>query len=195
MHKHHHGKDKECCGAHTHSEQCQGHGKGHGHSHGKQSAHGHHTFTRMVAARARRGEVRAAILRLLSEQPMHGYQIIQELSARSGGIWNPSAGSVYPTLQLLVDSDLLTVSETEGKKVYSLTEAGSAEATKLADSPAPWDSASENGPGAATFHGAVGKMKLAIKKIMRSGSKEKIEAAIKVLDDASNKLAEIADKE
>ena len=63
-------------------------------------------------SRARRGDVRTAVLRLLSEQPMHGYQIIQELSARSGGAWSPSAGSVYPTLQLLADEGLVTAEET-----------------------------------------------------------------------------------
>ena len=47
--------------------------------------------------RARRGDIRTAVLRVLADEPMHGYQIIQELSARSGGTWNPSAGSVYPS--------------------------------------------------------------------------------------------------
>lgn len=59
------------------------------------------------AQRARRGDIRAAILRLLAEQPKHGYQIIQTLSERSGGAWSPSAGSVYPALQLLADEGLV----------------------------------------------------------------------------------------
>ncbi len=58
-------------------------------------------------SRARRGDTRTAILRVLTEQPMHGYQIIQELSQRSGGAWSPSAGSVYPTLALLADEGLI----------------------------------------------------------------------------------------
>ncbi len=58
--------------------------------------------------RARRGDVRAAILALLGETPMHGYQIIQELETRSNGLWRPSPGSVYPTLQLFVDEGLVT---------------------------------------------------------------------------------------
>ena len=91
--------------------------------------------------RARRGDIRAAVLRLLSEQPMHGYQMIQELSARSGGAWSPSAGSVYPTLQLLADEGLVTAEETAGKKVFSLTEAGIAAVAETADQPAPWDEA------------------------------------------------------
>src|SRR5580704_13470820 len=58
--------------------------------------------------RARRGNVRQAVLALLAERPMHGYEIIQELEARTHGIWRPSAGSVYPTLQLLEDEGLVT---------------------------------------------------------------------------------------
>src|SRR4051794_27836939 len=57
--------------------------------------------------RACRGDVRAAIVGLLSERPMHGYEIIQELSERTGGMWQPSAGSVYPTLQLLEDEGVV----------------------------------------------------------------------------------------
>jgi hypothetical protein len=62
------------------------------------------------------------VLRLLAEQPMHGYQVIQELSARSGGAWNPSAGSVYPTLQMLEDEGR-DQAESSGKRVYELTDA------------------------------------------------------------------------
>src|SRR3954449_8942429 len=58
--------------------------------------------------RGRRGGVRAAILALLVERPMHGYEMIQELDQRTGGVWRPSPGSVYPTLQLLEDEGLIT---------------------------------------------------------------------------------------
>src|SRR5205807_1130672 len=63
--------------------------------------------------RVRRGNVRAAILALLVERPMHGYEMIQELEARSGGIWRPSAGSIYPTLQLLEDQGLVKSEDVE----------------------------------------------------------------------------------
>ena len=75
-----------------------------------------------------RGDVRAAVLALLAEKPMHGYQIIREIEERSGGSWKPSAGSVYPTLQLLADEGLITAEESNGRKTYALTEAGRAEA-------------------------------------------------------------------
>src|SRR5712691_12502137 len=78
-----------------------------------------------------RGDVRAAILALLAEDsPMHGYQVIQELTERSGGVWRPSPGSIYPTLQLLEDEGLVRSEEVEGKRVFHLTEAGTAEAAK-----------------------------------------------------------------
>ena len=87
-----------------------------------------------------RGDVRAAILVLLTEGPMHGYQVIQELTDRSGGMWRPSPGSVYPTLQLLEDEGLVRSEEVEGKRVFHLTESGTAEAAKRREgSAAPWE--------------------------------------------------------
>src|SRR5256885_5126748 len=77
--------------------------------------------------RARRGDVRTAILALLDEKPAHGYDLIKELDERSGGMWQPSPGSVYPTLQLLEDQGLLTSEEVDGKRVYSITDQGPAE--------------------------------------------------------------------
>lgn len=76
------------------------------------------------------GEVRLAILSLLSEGPKHGYQLMKELEERSGGLYRASAGSVYPTLQQLEDEGLILAEQREGKRVYSLTEAGRAELAK-----------------------------------------------------------------
>lgn len=70
------------------------------------------------------GEVRIAILSLLSEGPKHGYQLMKEMSERSGGVYQASAGSVYPVLQQLQDEGLIESSEKEGKRVYRLTAAG-----------------------------------------------------------------------
>ena len=74
----------------------------------------------------RLGDVRAAVLVLLAEQPMHGYQLIQEIAERSGGVWQPSPGSIYPVLQQLEDEGLILIEQTEGRKVANLTEAGRA---------------------------------------------------------------------
>ena len=89
-------------------------------------------------AAVRRGDVRQAILGALTERPMHGYQVIQELEAQSGGRWRPSAGSVYPTLQLLEDEGLVHSEVVEGRRTYSLTEAGRAAAAQGPRS-MPWD--------------------------------------------------------
>jgi DNA-binding PadR family transcriptional regulator len=70
------------------------------------------------------GEVRLAILSLLSEGPKHGYQLMKELAERSGGVYRASAGTVYPTLQQLEDEELIQVEQQGGKKVYTLTDAG-----------------------------------------------------------------------
>ncbi|WP_051267305.1 PadR family transcriptional regulator [Nakamurella lactea] len=82
--------------------------------------------------RRARGDVRSAVLALLAEEPMHGYQMIQEIGRRSGGSWKASPGSVYPTLQQLEDEGLVRADEQEGRRVYRLTDAGRQEATERA---------------------------------------------------------------
>jgi DNA-binding PadR family transcriptional regulator len=74
--------------------------------------------------RARRGDVRAAMLALLGDRPMHGYEMIQEIEERTGGAWSPSAGSIYPTLQLLEDEGLIEGTESDGKRRFTLTDSG-----------------------------------------------------------------------
>ncbi|MBV9232085.1 MAG: PadR family transcriptional regulator [Chloroflexi bacterium] len=73
-----------------------------------------------------RGDVKFALLELLQERPMHGYEMMKALEEKSGGFYVPSAGSIYPTLQMLEDRGLVTVNEVDGKKVYSITDAGRA---------------------------------------------------------------------
>src|SRR6476620_11118018 len=110
-------------------------------------------FEKRSGTRAGRGEVRSAVLALLAERPMHGYQIIREIEERSSGSWKPSAGSVYPTLQLLSDEGLIRAEESNGRKIYSLTEAGR-EVVAGADPSEPWES---SGPAAGPGFGALPK--------------------------------------
>jgi DNA-binding PadR family transcriptional regulator len=77
-------------------------------------------------SRRNRGDVRTAVLALLAEQPMHGYQLIQEIADRSEGVWRPSAGSVYPVLQQLEDEGLVRIERIEGRRVVHLTDEGTA---------------------------------------------------------------------
>ncbi len=137
--------------------------------------------------RARRGDVRTAVLRLLDEQPMHGYQVIQELSARSGGAWNPSAGSVYPTLQMLEDEGLVTSEESSGKRVYSLTDAGKEEVGKLGSGPAPWEEAASSDAGGG-LRSQMPRVGAAVWQIAMTGDADKIARATDILSDARKKL-------
>ena len=74
--------------------------------------------------RAGRGDVRAAIVSLLSEEPANGYQIIQEINARTGGVWRVSSGSVYPAMSHLEDEGLIEPADGDGRKLFALTPAG-----------------------------------------------------------------------
>ncbi len=183
---------------HDHDSASWSHARGvrahHGHfgRHGFKSPFGPgwspHGFGGTGGGRARRGDVRTAVLRLLAEQPMHGYQIIQELSTRSGGAWSPSAGSVYPTLQLLADEGLIAAEETAGKKVFSLTEAGTVVVAEMADQPAPWEEAAQSGSGTSGYREAAGKLMQAVWQIGTTGSEDQTKAAVEVLTDARKKL-------
>ncbi|MET7599993.1 PadR family transcriptional regulator [Streptomyces sp. NPDC004082] len=138
--------------------------------------------------RARRGDVRASILALLKDRPMHGYEMIQEIAERSGGAWKPSPGSVYPTLQLLEDEGLIT-SETEGgKKLFSLTEAGRSAAAEGPD--APWEEAGRGVDWEALSEirqAGFGLME-AFGQVWKTGSKDQRDKALTVINDARKKL-------
>ena len=81
--------------------------------------------------RARRGDVRNAILHLLQREPMNGYQLMPEIAQSSGGAWQPSSGAIYPALAQLEDEGLVTQVEMEGRKAYQLTDTGQAAAQDL----------------------------------------------------------------
>jgi len=73
-----------------------------------------------------RGDIKFVLLELLQERPMHGYEMIKALEEKTGGFYTPSPGSIYPTLQMLEDGGMVTSAEVEGKKVYTITDAGRA---------------------------------------------------------------------
>lgn len=148
------------------------------------------SFDKRVGSRVPRGEVRAAVLTLLAERPMHGYQIIREIEERSGGTWKPSAGSVYPTLQLLSDEGLITAEETDGRKVYSLTEAGRAVAGAETAEPFGAEGASSNDRYTALPKAGL-ELARATAQVGRSGSTEQVDEAVAVLDEARRRLYSI----
>src|SRR5215211_6725890 len=106
-----------------------------------------HFRGRHMSHRGRRGDVRGAVLALLAEEPMHGYEMIQRLEERTGGRWRPSAGSIYPTLQLLEDEGLVSSEEVDGRRVFSLTDDGRKAAEERGDGPAPWEGGEESSVG------------------------------------------------
>src|ERR1700761_5674322 len=116
--------------------------------------------------RARRGDVRAAVLALLADRPMHGYEMIKEIEERSEGAWTPSAGSIYPTLQMLEDEGLIRGEDTDGKRRFTLTEAGRSEHEEKAGDVAPWDAVRADSPaGHIALHNSVGKLFAAVRQV------------------------------
>ena len=140
--------------------------------------------------RARRGAVRDAMLVVLAERPMHGYELITELEARSSGRWRPSPGSVYPALTRMEEQGLVRVDEVDGKKVFSLTAQGRevSEALDVDDgdpTPARWREAGDG-------HGALRALPAEItgqaRHLRRFGSPEQIDRAVALLDEVKREL-------
>jgi DNA-binding PadR family transcriptional regulator len=151
---------------------------------GRRRRHGGpHAFGR----RAGRGDIRAAILTLLAEEPMHGYQIIQVLTERTGGVWRPSPGSVYPTLQQLQDEELVREAPSDsGKRVYELTEAGREQATGAR---APWSEvAGESADALVALHDLVHQVMAATRQVAHAGSPAQLESAQEILREARRAL-------
>jgi DNA-binding PadR family transcriptional regulator len=134
--------------------------------------------------------VRAAILALLAERPMHGYEMIQELINRTGGVWRPSPGSVYPALQLLEDEGLITSQEAEGKRLFSLTESGRAEAEQGAQ--APWDEVTEGvDPTNLKLRDTAFQVGAAVMQVATAGSEAQKGKALEVLTEARRRIYSI----
>lgn len=141
---------------------------------------------------AGRGDVRAAVLALLSEEPMHGYQIIREITERSAGVWRPSAGSVYPTLQMLADEGLVEVAEEDGKKVYNLTETGRKEAEAADGRPAPWRTVAEKDvPESMVLPRATLRLVQAVAQVATSGTAVQARAVTEAIDEARRRVYSI----
>ena len=138
--------------------------------------------------RARRGDVRASILSLLRDRPMHGYEMIQEIAERSGGTWKPSPGSVYPTLQLLEDQGLISSESEGGKKLFALTDDGRTEAE--AGPQAPWEEIGRGVDWEAVNEirqAGFGLME-ASAQVWKAGSAEQRQKAVSVINEARKRL-------
>jgi DNA-binding PadR family transcriptional regulator len=143
------------------------------------------------ARRGKRGDVRAAILVLLADRAMHGYEMIQEISDRSGGLWRPSPGSVYPTLQLLVDEGLIVGTESEGsKRLFELTDEGRAAAEKV-ETP-PWEAIAEGiDPGQVNLHTALGQLMGAVTQSAYTATEEQQQRIVDIVNGARREVYNI----
>ena len=148
--------------------------------------------------RVRRGDVRAAILDLLAEgQPWNGYQIIQEIGSRTQGVWRPSAGSVYPALQLLEDEGLISTQRdeaTDGRtRMFTLTEQGRAYVTEHADElRASWDAVTGSvDQDEVQLRDTVKQVIVAVTQVSQAGTPAQIQQAGKILADTRRALYRI----
>lgn len=141
--------------------------------------------------RGRRGDVRSAILVLLADRPMHGYEMIQEIVERSQGAWKPSPGSVYPTLQLLDDEGLIVSAESDGKKkLFELTEEGRSAAAKIATP--PWDEIAEGvDPAEQNLRNAAGQLFGAVAQSAHAAGSEQQQRIIDILNGARREIYQI----
>jgi DNA-binding PadR family transcriptional regulator len=122
---------------------------------------------------------------------MHGYEMIQEIAERTQNLWRPSPGSVYPTLQLLVDEGLLVARESEGsKKLFELTDDGRAAAEKI-ETP-PWEEIAEGvEPGHVNLRSAVGQLMGAVAQSAYATSPEQQERIVDIVNNARREIYQI----
>jgi DNA-binding PadR family transcriptional regulator len=163
--------------------------------HAYEHRHRRHGFGRGGFGRGRgragRGDIRAAILALLAEQPMHGYQIIREISERSQGAWEPSPGSVYPTLQQLEDEGLVAADRAEGRRTYDLTAEGRAQA-EAREGAAPWELAAHGEEGAFfALRGLTFSLLGAVKQVAEVGDQAQLDKAQEILREARRQLYQL----
>ncbi|MFT4234332.1 MAG: PadR family transcriptional regulator, partial [Microbacterium sp.] len=140
----------------------------------------------------RGGDVRAAALLLLAEQPRHGYELIQEIKDRSDGLWVPSPGSVYPVLQQLEDEGLVEFDRVDGRKTASLTETGQAYVTEHAEEfGTPWANAKAGAEGVHELGQALHSLSGAFRQIVHDGTPDQRKQAAALLDETRRSLYRI----
>lgn len=148
--------------------------------------------------RMRRGDIRSAILTALGDGPANGYEVMGRLEERSGGIWRPSPGSVYPTLQMLEDEGLVRSTTSEGSRTFELTEQGTqaAEAARTERSGRePWEQEGGGDDRLRSLRSAIGQTHLAARQVANVGSPEQIDRSIEIIQRARRELYQILGEE
>ena len=148
-----------------------------------------HEFSTRGRGRGRRGDVRFAILALLNERPMHGYEMMQELDNRTQGLWKPSPGSLYPALQLLEDQGLVRSETTDGRRQYTLTDEGRAELSSRPRASAPWESMVHDADqGDMALRAALHHVAVAVHQVAEAGTPEQKERADALLKELRRQM-------
>jgi len=139
--------------------------------------------------RKRRGDVRSAIISLLNEKPFNGYGLIKEIAERSGGSWTPSPGSVYPTLQQLVDEELIEATGEGRRTEFQLTDEGRAYVESHEDELARvWASVTEHNHADAGLHESVAKLMGVVHQLRFAATDEQRAKAVVQLDETRRVL-------
>ncbi|MDX6326790.1 MAG: hypothetical protein QOK15_3144 [Nocardioidaceae bacterium] len=135
-----------------------------------------------------RGDVRAAVLNLLAERPMHGYELMQAIRERSGGRWAPSPGAVYPAINQLEDEGLVTVTASSGRKVVTLTDTGRQQAEADPRATSDLFAEADTTTPRPDLRDLLDQLHGAARQVGRSGSDSQIEAAATILTEARRSL-------
>jgi len=144
-------------------------------------------------AKAGRGDVRAAILALLREGPRTGYQIMAEIEERSGGAWRPSPGAVYPALSQLADEGLIVGEESDGRRTFSLSEAGRDYVERNPGSArGAWEStAQQEAWQLPALFAEAARLGGGIVQVAHAGTPEQVQAAERLLEQTRRRLYQI----
>ncbi|TXK18643.1 PadR family transcriptional regulator [Homoserinibacter sp. GY 40078] len=145
------------------------------------------TVASAVGRRGGPGDIRSAILVELLAGPLSGYEVIRAIEARTSGVLSPGAGTVYPTLQLLVDEGLVEATQAGERKVYSLTDAGR-EAAEAVDAPDEAESGRARAERGLALPKAGMKLAQAASQVAQHGTAEQNERAVAIVDEARRKL-------
>lgn len=143
--------------------------------------------------RVRRGDVRAAVLDVLRSGPSNGYQVIQQIEERSGGVWRPSPGSVYPTISQLEDEGLVEADAAEGRRTLRLTAEGETYVAEhpeeLAEVWTPFEAPAAEDPSDHTsLKPEIGALMNAVWQIVTTGTDEQRRQALQLLVETRRKL-------
>ncbi len=145
--------------------------------------------TSVRRGRGRRGDVRVAVLALLNERPMHGYEMMQELADRTEGIWRPSPGSLYPALQLLEDQGFVRSQSVDGRRVFTLTDEGRGELGEHPKASAPWEKmVHEADRGDMALRAALHHVAIAAHQVAEAGTDAQKAKADEILKETRRQL-------